>query len=71
MRVFEEYYKEKCLRIPKEEKVNIDHEMIDIVKMPVVEHRKVVNTNDAPIKLEKPLFDGPSTAQPNKITKKE
>ena len=49
----------------------MDHEMIDIVKMPVVEHRKVVSTNDAPIKLDKPLFDGPSMAQPNKITKKD
>ncbi len=62
LRVFEEYYKEKCLKIPKEDKFDIEKEMIDIVKMPVVEHRKVLNTADAPIKLSKPLFDGPSSS---------
>ncbi len=41
--MFEEYYKEKCLKIPKDDKFNLDQEMIDIVKMPVVEHRKVIN----------------------------
>jgi hypothetical protein len=43
LRVFEEYYKEKCLKIPKDDKFNLDEEMIDVVKMPVVEHRKVIN----------------------------
>lgn len=46
---FEDYYKEKCLRIAKDERVNFD--MIDIAKMPVQEHRKVINNPDAPVKL--------------------
>lgn len=49
LQVFEDYYKEKCLRIAKDERVNLD--MIDIAKMPVQEHRKVINNLDAPIKL--------------------
>jgi len=49
------------LRIAKEDKVNFD--MIDITKMPVQDHRKVINNPDAPVKASnKPLFGGPSTA---------
>jgi hypothetical protein len=49
------------LRIAKEDKVNFD--MIDIAKMPVQDHRKVINNADVPVKAaQQPLFDGPSTA---------
>jgi hypothetical protein len=37
------------LRIAKEEKVNFD--MIDIAKMPVQDHRKVIINPDAPVKV--------------------
>lgn len=38
--------------------------MIDIAKMPVQDHRKVINNPDAPVKVaQQPLFEGPSSTR--------